>query len=170
VVVLGLLLWNAKSLSGLRLGALKNMLPSNVDMRLSNAVLNEIGDGDRTISLNAVTANYFKEQNYFILSGIDAIIISSADTFKVTAENGRYEPDLKLVTLTGQVRTVDSRGRILTSERLTLDMQKGQFFSEVDFCLEDPALSLSGETFTYNTKYGRLEVDGRVFLLVGATD
>jgi LPS export ABC transporter protein LptC len=170
VVVLGLLLWNARSLSGLKLGALKNMLPSNVDMRLSNLVLNETGDGDRTINLSAVTANYFKEQNYFILSGIDAVVSSKNDTFSVTSENGRYEPDLRLVTLTGHVRTVDSRGKVLTSERLTLDMQNDRFFSEEQFCMEDSSMSLSGQKFNYNSSEGHLEVDGQVFLLISQGD
>ncbi|MDR2406412.1 MAG: LPS export ABC transporter periplasmic protein LptC [Deltaproteobacteria bacterium] len=170
VVVLGLLLWNARSLSGMRLGALKNMLPSNVDMRLSNLILNETGDGGRSISLNAVTANYFKEQNYFILSGIDALVSSEDGNFNVTSENGRYEPDLQMVTLTGDVRTADSNGRILTSERLTLDMKNNVFFSEDEFCMEDSSLSLSGKKFNYNTKDGILEVDGGVFLLLSQSD
>ena len=167
VVVLGLLLWNAKSLSGLRLGALKNMLPSNVDMRLSNLILSEAGDAGKSITLNADTANYFKEQNYFILTGVDALIASTSGDFQVTAENGRYEPDLELVTLTGRVRTAGGSGRILTSERLTLDMKNSRFFSEEPFCVEDPTLSLSGQNFTYNTKAGQLEVTGQVFLLLG---
>jgi LPS export ABC transporter protein LptC len=170
VVVLGLLLWNAKNLSGVRLGALKNMLPSNVDMRLSNLVRNETGEGDRTITLNASIANYFKDQNYFILTGVDAVIGSDDGTFTVTSENGRYEPDQKLVTLTGQVRTVDDRGRVLTSERLTLDMQAGMFFTEEQFCMENPSMSLSGQKFNYNTRKGLLEVEGQVFLLVGQPD
>ncbi|MDR2339109.1 MAG: LPS export ABC transporter periplasmic protein LptC [Deltaproteobacteria bacterium] len=170
VVVLGLLLWNASNLSGLRLGSLKNMLPSNVDMRLSKPVLIETGDGDRTIALNADTANYFKDQNYFVLTGVDAVIGSGSGDFAVTAENGRYEPDKRLVTLTGRVRTVDEQGRVLTGERLTLDMNQGRFFSEGQFCVEGPVLSLSGRKFDYNTKQGLLEVEGQVFLLLGNPD
>ncbi|MDR2199918.1 MAG: LPS export ABC transporter periplasmic protein LptC [Deltaproteobacteria bacterium] len=168
VVVLGLLLWNAKNLSGVRLGALKNMLPTNVDMRLSTLDLSEIGEGGRSINLAADTANYFKEQNYFILTGIRADISSADEIYTVTAENGRYEPDLALVTLTGAVRTADSRGRILTSQRLSLDMRKGRFVSEEAFCLENPVLSLSGGRFDYDTNKGVLEVEGQVFLLLGA--
>jgi LPS export ABC transporter protein LptC len=170
VVVLGLLLWNAKNLSGLRLGALKDMLPSNVDMRLSNLVLDETGDGDRSITLSAESANYFKDRNYFILAGIDAVISTADGPYAVTAENGRYEPDLRLVTLTGRVRTVDPRGRVLTGERLTLDMGNGVFFSEGRFCMEDPVMSLSGLGFNYDTERGLLEVKGQVFLLMGQAD
>lgn len=167
VVILGLLVWNAKNWPGYKLGTLKDMLPANVDMRLSNLVLNETGTGDRTMALKAITASYFKDNNYFILNDIDANIISLDDTFNVKADNGRYEPDQNLVVLTGAVRTSDSKGTILTSPRLTLDMKQGTVSSPAAFCLEDPTMSLSGDSFTYDSKRGFLEVDGKVYLTIG---
>jgi LPS export ABC transporter protein LptC len=167
VVILGFLIWNAQNWPGFKLGSLKDMLPHNVDMRLSNLVLNETGTGDRTMALKALTANYFKDNNYFILNDIDANIIAQDDTYKIQADNGRYEPDQNLVVLTGQVRTANSQGRILTSDRLTLDMKLGTFTSPETFCLEDSTMSLSGESFTYDSKRGILEVDGQVNLTIG---
>ncbi|MDR2349738.1 MAG: LPS export ABC transporter periplasmic protein LptC [Deltaproteobacteria bacterium] len=166
-LVLGFLVWNARNFPGFLPGSLKDMLPANVDMRLGNLVLNEIGTADRTLALKALTANYFKDSNYFILSGIDANIFSSTETVSVKADNGRYEPDQNLVVLTGDVRTADSRGRILTSPRIILNMKLGTFSGVEAFCLENPTMSLSGESFEYDSRNGILEVDGRVSLTIG---
>ena len=168
VVVLGLLIWNANKFPGFKLGSLKDMLPANVDMRLSNLVLNETGTGDRTLALEAVTANYFKDKNYFILSDIDASVLSRGEAYVVKAENARYEPDQNLVVLTGQVRAADSQGRVLTSPRVVMDMKSGSFSSAEAFCLEDPLMSLSGQSFQYDSNRGFLEVDGQVLFTVAA--
>jgi LPS export ABC transporter protein LptC len=167
IIVLGFLIWNANKFPGFKLGSLKDMLPANVDMRLSNLVLIETGTGDRTLALRALTANYFKDKNYFILDDIDADVISRDGTYVVKAENGRYEPDLNLIVLTGQVRASDSLGRVLTSPRIVMDMKSGLFSSADAFCLEDPKISLSGQSFRYDSKRGFLEVEGQVLLTVG---
>jgi LPS export ABC transporter protein LptC len=142
------------------------MLPANVDMRLSNLILNEAGENGRKLSVNAQTAQYFKEGDYFILKEITASIISAENTFLVTAENGRFTPDQKLVVLTDQVRTEDKLGRVLTGTQLDLDMVDGILTSKDAFCLEDPKLSLSGQSFVYNTKTGTLDVDGRILFMI----
>ncbi|MDR1576610.1 MAG: LPS export ABC transporter periplasmic protein LptC [Deltaproteobacteria bacterium] len=160
------LLLNTRYLTGLKLGALRNMLPANVDMRLSNLVLNEAGENGRRLALNATTAHYFKEEDYFLLNDVTANIESETQKFLVTAETGRYEPDKKAVTLTGAVRAVDNQGRVLSSSRLDLDMDKGVLTSLGAFCLEDPSLSLSGVGFVYNTKTGLLDVEGRILFMI----
>jgi LPS export ABC transporter protein LptC len=170
ILVLGFLIWNANKFPGFKLGSLKDMLPANVDMRLSNLVLNETGTGDRTLALKALTANYFKDKNYFILNDIDADVITREQTYLVKAENGRYEPDQNLVVLTGQVRASDSLGRVLTSPRIIMDMESGLFSSHEAFCLEDSKMSLSGQSFSYDTKRGFLEVEGQVLLTIGQED
>jgi LPS export ABC transporter protein LptC len=167
VAVLGLLLWNSRDFPGFRLGSLKDMLPPNVDMRLSNLILNETGGGGRSLALTALTASYFKDGDYFTLAGIGADIATPDGTFSVAAEAGRYEPGGRLVVLTGQVRASDPRGRVLTGPRLTLDMTRGVLSSDLPFCLVDPMLDLSGERFVYDTKKGVLEVDGDVRLMLG---
>jgi LPS export ABC transporter protein LptC len=165
-LVSGFLLLNAKYLTGVKLGALKNMLPANVDMRLSNLVLNEAGENGRLIYLNATSAHYFKEEDYFLLNDVTAKVASENATILVTAEKGRYAPDSKEVVLTGQVRTVDNAGRVLTSSQLDLSMESGILESHGVFCLEDPRLSLSGQSFVYNSKTGVLEVDGRLLFMI----
>jgi LPS export ABC transporter protein LptC len=167
VAVLGLLLWNARDFPGFKIGTLKDMLPPGVDMRLSNLILNETGGGDRTLALQALSASYFKESDHFILSEVNADIQTLDGVFSVQAEGGRYEPEAKLVVLTGSVRTADGEGRVLTAPALTLDMTRGVFNSDKPFCLEGPTLDLSGERFVYDTKKGVLEVDGQVRLMLG---
>jgi LPS export ABC transporter protein LptC len=167
LTVLGVLLWNVRDFPGFRLGSLKDMLPPNIDMRLSNLILNETGSGQRTLSLRSLSASYFKDRDYFILSDVDADILTPDDVYTVTSEGGRYEPESKLVVLTGSVRTSDRNGRVLTGPRLRLDMTRGVFSSDGPFCLEEPTLELSGESFVYDTKKGVLEVDGRVRLTLG---
>jgi LPS export ABC transporter protein LptC len=167
LVVLGIILWNAHKFPGFTPGGLKDMLPANVDMRLNNLVLNQKGGDNRTLQIEAVTANYFKDKNYFILTNIDAHILSSFEIYSVTAENGRYEPDESLVTLTGQVRTTDSKGRILESPRISLDMKSGVFSSHEPFCLQDPFISLSGQSLVYDSQKGYLVVDGQVRFMIG---
>jgi LPS export ABC transporter protein LptC len=167
VLVLGLLLWNARGFPGFRPGTLKDMLPPNVDMRLSNPILNETGGTDRSLALRALTASYFKDRDYFTLADVNADILTPDGVYSVRAESGRYEPESKRVVLTGSVRTADSRGRILTAPRLVLDMTGGVFSSDTPFCLEDPMLDLSGDSFTYDTRKGVLEVEGQVRLMLG---
>jgi LPS export ABC transporter protein LptC len=166
LLVSGLFLWNTKYLTGLKLGALKNMLPANVDMRLSNLILSESGENGRQLSINAVTAHYYKEEDYFILKDITATIASAGRAYLVTAKNGHYTPDQKLVILTGKVRTEDNQGHVLTSDRLDLDMDRGTLTSQEAFCLEDPNLYLRGRRFVYNTKTGTLDADGRILFMI----
>jgi LPS export ABC transporter protein LptC len=166
VIMLGVLLWNAKNLSGLKLGSLQDMLPANVDMRLGNLVLSEAGPNGRSLSVRATTAQYYKNDDYFRLSEVKAEIFSQDSRYNISAEKGRYEPKEKLVVLTGSVRTADDMGRIITSSRMELDMTSGTFSSPTDFCLEDPDISLSGKSFKYNTSSGQLEVEGRIFMLI----
>ncbi|MDR2442516.1 MAG: LPS export ABC transporter periplasmic protein LptC [Deltaproteobacteria bacterium] len=170
VIALGILLWNAKNLAGFKLGSLQNMLPANVDMRLGNLILSETGGDGRLMKIKAESAHYFKDEDYFLLSDVDADIFSKGTYYSVSALNGRYEPKEKLVILTGRVRTADSSGRILTGQKMSLDMDQGTFSSEQDFCLEDPTSSLSGKSFVYDTKTGQLEVEGRVFMLISQSD
>jgi LPS export ABC transporter protein LptC len=160
------LLWNAKSLTGLKLGSLQDMLPSNVDMRLGNLVLSETGANGRTLSVEAKTAHYYKDDDYFLLSEVKADIDSDESRYKISADKGRYEPTEKIVTLTGSVRTSDDLGRIITSSKMELNMVTGSFSSPEEFCLENPSLSLSGKNFFYDTSTGQLEVEGRVFMLI----
>jgi LPS export ABC transporter protein LptC len=164
--MLGVLLWNAKNLSGFKLGSLQDMLPANVDMRLGNLVLSETGANGRTMSVQAANAHYYKDDDYFLLSEVKADIESNGSSYRISAETGRYEPTQKLVLLTGSVKTSDNLGRIITSPRMELDMDSGTFSSPEAFCLEDPGLSLSGKSFQYNTSSGQLEVEGRVFMLI----
>jgi LPS export ABC transporter protein LptC len=166
VVMLGLMLWNAKNLSGFKRGALLNMLPANVDMRLGNLTLSETDGEGRAMAVKAESAHYFKEEDYFLLTNVAANIDSAGPSYAVAAKTGRYEPKDKLVVLTGAVRASDSLGRVLTSGGLDLDMDGGVFTSRSSFCLEDPDLSLTGQSFVYDTKNGRLEVEGRVFMLI----
>jgi LPS export ABC transporter protein LptC len=165
IVMLGLMLWNAKNLTGFKRGALLNMLPANVDMRLGNLTLSET-DGDDSMAVKADSAHYFKEEDYFLLTNVAADIGSSGAVYSVAAKSGRYEPKDQRVALTGGVRASDALGRVLTSGRLDLDMDQGTFASSVEFCLEDPDLSLSGQSFVYDTRRGLLEVEGRVLMIV----
>jgi LPS export ABC transporter protein LptC len=166
VVMLGLMLWNAKNLPGFKRGALLNMLPANVDMRLGNLTLSETDGDGRTMAVKAQTAHYFKEEDYFLLTDVAADIDSEGAGYAVSAKTGRYEPKDKLVFLTGSVRASDSLGRVLTGGRMYLDLGKGSFSSLEAFCLENPDLSLSGQSFVYDAKTGRLAVEGRVFMLI----
>jgi LPS export ABC transporter protein LptC len=118
------------------------------------------------MSIKAESAHYFKDEDYFLLNDVTAVILSNDITYSVAAHNGRYEPKEKLVILTGEVRTADSSGRVLTSPRMDLDMSEGTFTSQDEFCMEDPGLNLMGRSFNYDTKTGLLEVEGRVFMLI----
>jgi LPS export ABC transporter protein LptC len=166
VIALSVVVWNAKTLIGLKFGNLQDMLPSNVDMRLGNLVLSETGGQGRSLSVLATTAQYYKDDDYFILNEVTADITSQSGQYKISADKGRYDPTEKLVILTGSVKTSDDQGRIVTSPSMELNMESGTFSSPVDFCLEDPGVSLSGKSFHYNTSTGQLEVEGRVFMLI----
>ncbi|MDR1608844.1 MAG: LPS export ABC transporter periplasmic protein LptC [Deltaproteobacteria bacterium] len=168
ILIAGFLLLNSRFFTGLKLGALRNMLPANVDMRLSNLILNEAGENGRRLALNATSAHYFKVEDYFLLNDITAKIDSPEQNLLVTAEAGRYDPKKKAVILTGKVRAVDNQGRVLTSSRVELDMTQGALTSLGEFCLEDPDLSLSGQGFVYNTKTGVLNVDGRILFMINS--
>ncbi|MDR0548339.1 MAG: LPS export ABC transporter periplasmic protein LptC [Deltaproteobacteria bacterium] len=165
ILVSSFLLINTR-LTGARLGALKNMLPANVDMRLSNLVLNEAGENGRRLALNAASAQYFKREDLFVLSDVAALVASESGTLNVKAEQGRYAPEQKKVVLSGQVRTEDDEGRILTGSKLALNMDDGILTSQEEFCLEDPRLSLSGRGFVYNSRTGVLEVEGRILFMI----
>jgi LPS export ABC transporter protein LptC len=142
------------------------MLPANVDMRLGNLTLNETDGEGRAVAVKAESAHYFKGEDYFLLNDVAADIDSQGSAYSVSAKSGRYEPKEKVVILTGGVRATDSMGRVLTSGRLDLDMDNGAFLSQAEFCLENPTLSLSGQSFVYDSKNQLLTVEGRVFMLI----
>ncbi|MDR1050175.1 MAG: LPS export ABC transporter periplasmic protein LptC [Deltaproteobacteria bacterium] len=166
VIMLAVLLWNAGNLAGFKLGSLRGMLPANVDMRLGNLVLSETGAQGRSLSVVAATAHYYKDEDYFLLQDVTSDIESQGNRYSIKADSGRYEPGLKLVTLTGSVRSSDARGRVITGPRMEINMTEATFSSSDEFCLEDPTLSLSGKGFLYRTNTGQLEVDGRVFMMI----
>ncbi|MDR1546691.1 MAG: LPS export ABC transporter periplasmic protein LptC [Deltaproteobacteria bacterium] len=166
VLALGVLLWNAKHLAGFRLGALQNMLPANVDMRLGNLVLSEAGSQGRTMAVRADSAHYFRDEDYFLLTDVAAEIETEDGRYVISADEGRYEPKVRLVFLTGAVRAADSAGRILTSARMDLDLNQKAFSSRTSFCLEDPGLSLSGSSFVYDAAAGQLQAEGRITMLI----
>jgi LPS export ABC transporter protein LptC len=165
VLFAALIIWKA-DFKGVKLLGLAGLLPANVDMSLGDVSISETGGDGRTMTITAASAQYFKQDDYFILSEVRATIMSADNLYVVTAEKARYEPRRKVIVLTGQTRTADSLGRILTSQNLLLDLTTGHFASQDQFCLEDPQLSLSGAGFVYDTNAGMLNVNGRILLMI----
>jgi LPS export ABC transporter protein LptC len=166
LLISGLAFWNAGKLPGVRLGSLQNMLPANVDMRISDFFLDQVSEEGRDLAIKATTAHFYKDEEYFLLNDVEADVNSLEGLYRVTADLGRYEPGNNAIRLTGKVRTVDRLGRILTSQRMDLDMANGIFASLERFCLEDPGMSLSGKSFVYDLRRGLMEAEGRIFMQI----
>lgn len=164
LVISGILLFGARFWS-LNTKALKNMLPANVDMRLDNLTLSESGAEDRTLTINAVSAQYFKTQDMFVLDEVRARILSDQGDFDIEADTGQYQQEQRVVNLNGNVRVVDEDMGVLTCETLTLRFEEGLLISENQFCYSRPTGDLEGKSFIYNTKDKILKVEGRAHLL-----
>lgn len=165
LVISGILLFGARYWS-LSAKSLKNMLPANVDMRLDNLTLSESGAENRTLTVNAASAQYFKTQDLFVLDQVRARIISDQGDFDIEADAGRYQQERRIIDLSGNVKVVDGDDKgVLTSETLTLRFEEGLLISENPFCYSTPTTDLEGKSFIYNTNDKILKIEGRAHLL-----
>lgn len=164
VVISGILLFGARYWA-VNSRSLKNMLPADVDMRLDNLILNEVGAGDRTMSIKAVTAQYFKTKDLFVLEKVRATILTDKARYQIDADSGNYDQGQKVVDLSGNVKVADQDGGILLTEALTMKFNEGLLISEEPFCYTAPSFDLNGRSFVYRTNEKFLEVDGRVHFL-----
>ncbi|MDR2945979.1 MAG: LPS export ABC transporter periplasmic protein LptC [Candidatus Adiutrix sp.] len=160
LVVSGILLFGARYWT-LSAGALKNMLPAEVDMRLDNLTLSESGDDNRSVTVNALSAQYFKTQDVFVLDEVRARISSDQGNFDIEADTGRYSQGRRVIDLSGNVKVVDGDKGVLTSETLTLKFQEGLLIGENPFCYSRPGGDLTGSSFVYDTEAKFLKVEGR---------
>jgi hypothetical protein len=148
-----------------QLGNLKNILPANVDMRLGRLTLNEAGETGQTMIIEAVSALYNQTEDFFILEDVRAKVGREPNLYDITSDAGRYDQTLKIITLTGRVKVVESGGGVLTSERLVMKFEDGLLVGESPFCYADPESDLEGSAFVYHTRDQRLNVEGPVRLL-----
>ena len=148
-----------------RIGLLKNMLPPNVDMRLGGLTLNEADEEGRTLFIEADTALYNQAGDFFTLEEVRAQVGRSADVYDITARRGRYDQAAGIITLTEEVKVVETGGGILLTDHLVLKPEEGLLSSESPFCYADPETELEGSAFVYHTRERRLFVEGPVRLL-----
>lgn len=164
LVISGILLFGARYWA-VSARSLKNMLPADVDMRLDNLTLNEVGAGDRTMSIKADVAQYFKTKDLFVLERVRAIILTEGARYNIDADKGNYDQSLKVVDLSGNVRVADQDGGLLLTEALTMKFNEGLLISEEPFCYSTPSVDLEGLSFVYRTREKLLEVEGRTHFL-----
>ena len=148
-----------------QLGSLKNMLPANVDMRLGRLTLSEADETGQTMVIEAVSALYNQAEDFFILEDVRAKVGRGADLYDISSSAGRFDQALKIITLTGRVKVVESGGAVLVSERLIMKFEAGLLISESPFCYADPESDLEGSAFVYQTRDRNLSVEGPVRLL-----
>jgi LPS export ABC transporter protein LptC len=148
------------------LGDLKNMLPANVDMRLGRLTLNEAGENGQTMTIEAASALYNQAEDSFLLEGgVRARVVHGPDDYDITSAAGHYDQAKKTITLIGEVKVVESSGRVLTSERLVMEFEAGRLISESPFCYADPESDLEGSAFVYHTHDRTLVMEGPVRLM-----
>lgn len=148
-----------------QLADLEDLLPDNINMRLNNLTLNEIGAGDQSMSITATSALYDQRQDTFNLEQIKARITNGLSLYDITAEAGLYEQGRKTINLTGHVQVANNKGGVLISEALTLKFEEGLLIGQKEFCYSTPETELEGRTFIYHTHNQFLTVEGRTHLL-----
>ena len=164
LVISGILLFGARYWA-VSARSLKNMLPANVDMRLDNLTLSEIGEEGRSMVINADSAQYFKTQDLFVLDRVRAKIYGNQGQYDIEADTGRYEQGQRIITLDGRVRVVDGDGGVLSSDNLVLKFEENVLISEKDFCYASPNYDLSGTSFVFHTRDRLLKAEGRTHFL-----
>lgn len=160
LVISGILLFGARYWA-VSARSLKNMLPSDVDMRLDNLVLNEVGADNRTMSIKAESAQYFKTRDLFVLDKVRATILTDQNRYYIYADIGNYNQNEKVVDLSGNVKVADQDGGLLLTDALTMKFNEGLLVGEVPFCYSTPSVDLNGKSFIYHTQEKLLEVEGR---------
>ena len=146
--------------------SLLSMLPTDVDMRLANMTIGEAGDGNRSMTINADTANYYKTKDIFILHKVSSQFIIGQNIYLIEADNGIYNQSTQVVELSGSVRAVNqSHNGILSCEAVTIKMEEDLIIGDNPFCYSTPTLDLEGNSFTFNSKDNTLLVNGRTHLL-----
>ncbi len=146
--------------------ALKNVLPHDVDMRLSNLILSEAGEEGRSMVVNAASARYYKARDLFELEKIQAKIITDKGDYRVEAERGQYAQSEKNITLNGSISLFDNQAGVLVTESLRFNFSEGKLIGDEAFCYATPTLDLEGRSFVFHVKDKRLEVAGRSHILL----
>lgn len=164
VVISGILLFSARYWA-MNVKSLKNILPANVDMRLNNLTLNEAGADGRTMTINADTAQYFKNQDIFVLERVRAKILADQGVYDIESDSGQYDQSRRVVDLMGNVKVVDGDGGVLLSDSLTLKFAESLLVSNDKFCYSTPVVDLEGRSFVFHTREKILKVEGRAYLL-----
>lgn len=162
----GALVWRSTTAFGIKARDLRGMLPPEVDMRLTNLLLNEAGSKDRKFSLAAEKAQYFKARDTFILEKVQAKVESGGNLYHITANTGTYEHKAGQVVLNGQVEVRDGHQRLLEASSLNFSRESGMITSGEPFRLTGPKLNLSGSGFDLNTQTHYLLVSGRAKLTI----
>jgi len=164
LVISGILLFGAWY-SAINVKSLKNMLPAEVDMRLDNLTLAESGDGNRSMTINAVSVQYFKTQDLFVLDTVRAVIRAEQGDYDIEADSGRYEQEKRVIELSGNIRVIDGDAGVLVCDELVLQFEEGLLTSDGEFCYSTPTGDLEGKSFVYRTKEKLLDIEGRAHLL-----
>lgn len=164
VVISGILLFGARYWA-VNAKALKNMLPADVDMRLDNLTLAEAGADNRSMTINADSAQYFKTRDLFVLETVRAKILTDQGIYDIEADTGNYDQSRKVIDLYGNIRVADDEGGVLTTTTLTLKFNEGLLISENEFCYASPLSSLDGKSFIFQTREKLLKVEGRTHFL-----
>ena len=146
--------------------SLLHMLPTDVDMRLANMTIGESGDNNRSMTINAETANYYKSKDIFILNQVRASFTIGQNIYLIEADSGVYDQSTQVVELSGSVRAVNqTHSGVLTCEAVTINMAENIVIGNNPFCYSTPTLDLEGNSFTFNSADNILLVDGRTHLL-----
>ncbi|MDR0882401.1 MAG: LPS export ABC transporter periplasmic protein LptC [Candidatus Adiutrix sp.] len=165
LVISGALLFGSRYFA-MHAKSLKNRLPIDVDMRLDHLVLNQAGNDNRSMTIQADSAQYFKTRDVFVLDKVRAKVLTDQGYYDIEADTGNYDQGKRMIDLLGHARVADGEGGVLVSEAMTLNFNDDVLTSDVKFCYATPTADLSGRSFVFYTREKLLKVEGRTHLLL----
>ncbi|MDD5286456.1 MAG: LPS export ABC transporter periplasmic protein LptC [Desulfuromonadaceae bacterium] len=143
-------------------------LPQNIDIALKQARFSEIKDGSVVWELVAEKVEYDKSGEIAHLAGgirMNFVKNSSRGAIKVTADNGEYQGNRKIIKLRGKVHVLTEEGASFETDSIDYMAAASQFKTAGMVVFRDEKLTLNA----IGMQMGVKEQQARFLKLVDAT-
>lgn len=135
-------------------------LPLNVDVSLQRVHYTETRQGVKRWDLSADRAEYSKDKETTILSGVRLVVAGKGKTgdFTVTADRADYQNETKDIQLSGNVHGASASGMDFTTSRLNYVAARSQLETDQAVRFKDGGMLIEGTGMEFHTQTRRLKL------------
>jgi LPS export ABC transporter protein LptC len=145
---------------------IEDVLPQNVDMKLTGVNYTEVTHGRQEWTMKAATLHYFKSRNLIVLDQVNATFYTEDGPMRITGDKAYYDKEAQTVRLVGDINAWDVQGNRLSTREMRYNVPSGVLIAPGDFRLHGPKLNLEGHGLTVDTRNDSFKVLSRPNLLL----